>query len=393
MEFNTQMLEELCDKIIDCPHSTPKWTSSGVIVLRNQNIRNGRLDLSSASFTDELHYQSRVKRAAPQPGDIVLTREAPMGEVCIVPENLRCCLGQRQVLLRPKKEVNENYLFYALQSSYVKNQISWSEGTGSVVSNLRIPLIKQLKIPRFDKAHEVFIATLMSKIDKKIDLNRQTNNTLESIAQSLFKSWFIDFDPVFAKAQGCQPEGLDAETAALFPDGFEESELGVIPKGWKVTSLSEITSYLSRGISPKYTENGGVTVINQKCIRDNRVDLTKARRHDSTQRKITGRELLLGDVLINSTGMGTLGRVAQIISIDEPLIVDSHVTVVRAAESLSWNYLGLLLSRRQIEIEQLGEGSTGQTELSRQMLAKLMLIAPPADILAAFDSIIMMWFN
>ncbi len=86
-------LDELTELIVDCPHSTPKWKNDGVIVLRNQYIKDGRLDLSAPSYTDEAGYQSRVKRAAPQQGDIVLTREAPMGEVCQIPAGIKCCLG------------------------------------------------------------------------------------------------------------------------------------------------------------------------------------------------------------------------------------------------------------------------------------------------------------
>lgn len=97
-------LSELCEAIVDCPHSTPAWTDSGVVVLRNQNIRNGRLDLSEPSYTDERHFAERTRRAVPRQGDLVITREAPMGEVCMIPPGLRCCLGQRMVLLRPDRD-------------------------------------------------------------------------------------------------------------------------------------------------------------------------------------------------------------------------------------------------------------------------------------------------
>ena len=140
MSFKEQRLEDLCELVIDCPHSTPKWTDKGFIVLRNQNIRNGVLDLSAPSFTDEDGYKSRIKRAKPRVNDIVFTREAPMGEVCLIPEGIDCCLGQRQVLLRANSEIDPYYLFWALQSPYVQHQISWNEGTGTTVSNVRIPV-------------------------------------------------------------------------------------------------------------------------------------------------------------------------------------------------------------------------------------------------------------
>ena len=307
MTLNSDTLESMCELVVDCPHSTPKWTDSGLIVLRNQNIRNGRLDLSNPSYTDEKHFQQRIKRAAPQAGDIVFTREAPMGEVCMIPEGVKCCLGQRQVLLRPKKEVNGKYLLFALQSPAVQNEISWNEGTGSTVSNVRIPVLENLNIPRHPGKEDA-IAEILSSLSDKIELNRQINQTLEQIAQAIFKSWFVDFEPVKAKAQvrasaakGRTPESgqnridekeleaemnraamraisgksdkeLDAhgranaasagsagaadqhfsdwykqlkEIAALFPDELVDSELGGIPKGWRVRPLDKIANYLN----------------------------------------------------------------------------------------------------------------------------------------------------
>jgi len=236
-------LDSLCSLIADCPHSTPVWTESGFLVIRNQNIKNGKLDLSERSYTDLEHYLIRVKRAKPQVGDLIVTREAPMGDVCMVPEGLECCVGQRQVLLRPNPEkVVPRFLLYAIQSPEVQHEISWSEGTGSTVSNVRIPVLKNIKIPVFPLKIQEEISTLLGALDDRIALLRETNATLEAIAQALFKSWFVDFDPVHAKQQGIAPEGLDEATAALFPEGFEESELGLVPKGWSYVSLKEVVS-------------------------------------------------------------------------------------------------------------------------------------------------------
>lgn len=280
MLLKTESLSSMCEAVIDCPHSTPVWTKSGYVVLRNQNIKDGRLDLSEPSFTDEEHFKQRIRRMAPRPGDIVITREAPMGEVCKIPEGLTCCLGQRQVLLRPKADVDADYLLYALQSPFVQNQVRWNEGTGSTVSNIRIPVLEKIEIPRHDQA-ETSIAKALGTLDSKIDLNRRINQTLEAMAQAIFKSWFVDFDPVKAKiaaieqgqdplraamraisglsACGAQAGKTDAEldqmprehydqlaaTAALFPDAMEESEMGEIPKGWEEKSLDQIASYLN----------------------------------------------------------------------------------------------------------------------------------------------------
>ena len=220
---------------------------SGVIVLRSSNIRNGRLDLSSPSYTDEYHYEERSRRARIQAGDLIITREAPMGEVCLVPESLKCCLGQRMVLLRPDREkCHGKYLLYALQSRQVQNQIQSHEGTGSTVSNLRIPVLKDLAIPSPDIRIQKAIAHILGTLDDKIELNRKTNKTLEAMAKTLFKSWFVDFDPARAKAEG-RPTGLPAEISDLFPDSLEDSELGEIPSGWGVGSLDQIA------VSPRET--------------------------------------------------------------------------------------------------------------------------------------------
>ena len=170
-----------------------------------------------------------------------------MGEVCMIPEGLECCLGQRQVLLRPNPElVNPKFLLFALQSTTVQHQIAWNEGTGSTVSNLRIPVLKSLEIPVPERSLQDNVAEILGSIDDRIDILRQTNATLEAIAQALFKSWFVDFDPVHAKAEGREPEGMDPATAALFPSEFEDSELGPIPKGWRTVSFDEV-AVLSKG--------------------------------------------------------------------------------------------------------------------------------------------------
>lgn len=174
-DVETTALAELCEQVIDCPHSTPVWMDAGVIVLRSSNIKNGRLDLSNPSYTDEYHYQERSKRAEVQAGDLVITREAPMGEVCLIPDDLKCCLGQRMVMLRPDHErCDGKYLLYALQSNRVQNEIRSHEGTGSTVSNLRIPILKSLPIPTPDLANQKSIAHILSTLDDKIELNRKT---------------------------------------------------------------------------------------------------------------------------------------------------------------------------------------------------------------------------
>ena len=350
-------------------------------------IKSGRIETPTEFIAIE-NYDAWMRRGLPEAGDVVLTVEAPLGEVAqLGPEKV--ALAQRVVTLRGKAGfLDSTYLLYLLQSEDVQDQLK-SRATGTTVlgikqSELRKVPIKVPPIPAQLEAASVFKA-----LDDRITLLRETNATLEAIAQALFKSWFVDFDPVRAKMQGRAPEGMDEATAALFPDGFEASELGEVPRGWQVQTLGSVCSYLNRGLSPKYLETNGVLVLNQKCIRDFSVDYGKGRRHDPAQRKIDGREIAVGDVLVNSTGVGTLGRVAQVLQLSEPTIVDSHVTVVRAGPRLSWPYLGQFLARKQPEIEAMGEGSTGQTELSRSKLGQVPILVPLATVLGAFDNVVL----
>ena len=173
-----------------------------------------------------------------------------MGEVCMIPAGLRCCLGQRMVLLRPRSAATDpRYLLYALQSQSVQREIRLHDGTGSTVSNLRIPLLENLQIPSYPLSDQRTIAHILGTLDDKIDLNRRMNATLEAMARALFRSWFVDFDPVRAKMEG-RDTGLLKDIADLFPDRLVDSELGEIPRGWTVGTLGDIATAPRSGIDP-----------------------------------------------------------------------------------------------------------------------------------------------
>lgn len=356
-EFRT--IRELCSVVVDCPHSTPKWTANGKIVIRNKNIKHGKIDFSSPSYTDDEHFAQRIKRAKPQPGDIIITREAPIGDVGMIPENTECCLGQRMVLLRANQSVCDNfYLLYSLQSLYVQHQISWSEGTGTTVSNLRIPHLEQIQIPYLPLEQQAKISSVLCALEEKIENNRRLNDNLMQQAVAIFKSWFVEYSPF---------------------DGIE-------PKEWETVNLEKITSLISRGIAPKYSDNSDQIVINQKCIRNHMIDLSQARTH--TPKVINEKWLRFGDLLINSTGDGTLGRAAQVWFQPQNITVDSHVTVVRPAKENLIFYIGLWGVLHEREIESLHTGSTGQTELPKERVKALELHLPDNGTLDRFNTLI-----
>lgn len=167
-----------------------------------------------------------------------------------------------------------------------------------------------------------------------------------------------------------------------------------LPKGWVETTLGEVATYINRGITPKYTEDKGMYILNQRCIRDRKVSYENSRFNNSDLRKVPFDKIVQElDVLICSTGVGTLGRVAQIKKVKEPTTVDSHVTIIRPNNDVDKLYLGHLLGGKEREIEHLAEGSTGQTELPRKKLEVFPILIPKsipeqkaiASILTSFD--------
>ncbi|OGT01806.1 MAG: hypothetical protein A3F73_08370 [Gallionellales bacterium RIFCSPLOWO2_12_FULL_59_22] len=170
--------------------------------------------------------------------------------------------------------------------------------------------------------------------------------------------------------------------------------------GWQTKTLGEVCAFLNRGISPKYLEKGGVCVLNQKCVRDHQISYEPSRRHDSFAKKVTEERFIqLGDVLVNSTGTGTLGRVAQVrVEPPESTTVDSHVTIVRPNPGKFFpDFFGYMLITIEEAIKEAGEGCGGQTELARSVLAEQFSVSYPTSIAeqlrivvildAAFDGI------
>ena len=262
---NTKSLIDLCDSITDCHHSTPKWTNEGKLVIRNFNIKNGKLQLNDLSYTDEENFEERIRRKRPQEGDLIITREAPMGEVCIIPEGLECCLGQRMVLIKPdKNKINGKYLLYALQSEFVQIQIQKSDKTGSIVSNLRIPVLEELRIPVFGTIIENKIGSIMDSIVSKIELNNRINSELEAMAKTLYDYWFVQFD--FPNEEG---KPYKTSGGAMV---WNEELNREIPEGWEVKNLGDEIE-IQRGVSytSKEIEGEGIPMINLNSFKLNGV--------------------------------------------------------------------------------------------------------------------------
>lgn len=264
--WDWERLDDVCDGVFDCPHSTPPLAEVGPYVARSQDIRSGVFATDGAAHVSEATYRERIVRAEPVYGDLLYSREGTyFGIAAEVPANIKVCLGQRMVLIRPSPQrIQHRYLRYWLNSAILASHLHGLRD-GSVAERLNLPTIRNLPVPLPPIGDQCAIAATLGALDDKIELNRRTNATLEAMARSLFQSWFVDFDPVRAKAEGRQPAGMGADTAALFPDSCEDSPIGEIPQGWKAGTLGDLCQ-ITMGQSPpgeSYNEVGDGIVFFQ----------------------------------------------------------------------------------------------------------------------------------
>jgi type I restriction enzyme S subunit len=224
-------------------------TNDGVPIVRVNNIRNGRVDTADV-LRVEPAIEAKFKRSRLAGGEVLLTLVGTLGEVAVAPETLRGWNVARAVGVIPvRPDPGSLWVSICLRSSFVQHCIRmWATTTVQATFNLRD--LAKLPIPIPPKETREAIAAVLGALDDKIELNRVMNATLEAMARALFQSWFVDFDPVRTKRDGRQPTGLDPATAAPFPNEFEDSELGPIPKGWTVGKLGQVATNPRRTLQP-----------------------------------------------------------------------------------------------------------------------------------------------
>ena len=362
--WKTYKLKDLTTKIGS--GATPRggkeaYKESGISLIRSQNVLDFSFSIDGLAFIDDDQAEA-LNNVTLESQDVLLNITGDsVARVCKVPDHwLPARVNQHVAIVRADEKIlNPDFLLYSLLSKENKNLLLTMAGGGATRNALTKTMIEEFEISIPEISEQKSIASILSALDNKIELNLQMNKTLEEMAMAFYKHWFVDFGP--------------------FQDGeFVDSELGEIPKGWEVKKLSEVTTELRRGISPKYTEEEGVNVINQRCIRNHLIDFSLTRKHNTDKKKVDGRLVKLGDVLVNSTGVGTLGRMAPVLELKENAVVDSHVTVVRASKDFFHpNIFARLMLHLEPIVEAMGIGSTGQTELSRVTLGELNIVVPP----------------
>ncbi len=231
--------------LIDCDHKTPVSVEEGYPYIAIPQLKNGHIQLEGVRKISHADWLTWTRKLKPQVHDVIVVRRCNSGQSAVVPKNLKCAIGQNLVVLRSSGTfVFPEFLRWLVQGDDWWEQVRTYLNVGAIFDSLKCKDIPnfELTIPPLEAQKE--IALILDALDNRISLLRETNTTLEAIAQTLFKSWFVDFDPVKAKAEGRLPEGMDEATAALFPSEFEESALGLIPKGWRVGTIYEIANVL-----------------------------------------------------------------------------------------------------------------------------------------------------
>ncbi len=249
--WQLQSVEDSMKAIIDYRGKTPRKTPSGVPLITAKIVKDGRI-MPPTEFIASEGYDSWMNRGLPEPGDVVMTTEAPLGEIAQI-DNRKVALGQRLITLRGKPDVlNNTYLKFAMQAAFVQNQLK-ARSTGTTVLGISQRELRKVEIPLPPLSEQHHIAHILGTLDEKIELNRQMNETLEATARAIFKSWFVDFDPVKSKMEGHKPPCMNPEIAALFPSAFQDSPLRKIPEGWKVVALPEVIEVNPRRVLKKET--------------------------------------------------------------------------------------------------------------------------------------------
>lgn len=265
-EWQTVLLGDVAELSGGYAFKSEEYTESGHFVLRTVNITDdGRIDRRGATFVS-LEAARKYERFALKPFDTLFVMVgATLGKTGFVKtQDLPALLNQNMWLIRAKPSlISPLYLHYAFK---VFSQPLLGMASGSARGFVKRDDFRQMIIPLPSAPEQVRISSLLGALDDRITLLRETNATLEAIAQALFKSWFVDFDPVRAKQEGRAPEGMSDATAALFPDGFEESELGLVPRGWRVAQFADFIERQSVG--KKYDQKsaktaGSVPILDQ----------------------------------------------------------------------------------------------------------------------------------
>ena len=379
-------LGECLESVVDYRGKTPPKSPCGIPTITAANVKSGRIDMSTVSYVSEKTYWEWSTRGFPEAADVLITTEAPVGEVAPFPGDQTYLITRRVFAMRGKKGLLDNaYLLYTCLSSIVQDELQ-SRIRGSTVPRVLKTDILGLQIPLPSIEEQKAIAHILGTLDDKIELNRKTNETLEAMAKALFKSWFVDFDPVRAKAEG-RPTGLPEEISDLFPDSFEDSELGEIPSGWECCSFTQLVEVISGG-TPKTSVdeywNGSVnwfSVVDAPSSSDCWVIQTEKSITHQGLNNCSSKLLSTGTTIISARG--TVGKVCLA---GQDMAMNQSCYGLRS-KAENGGFFCFYLTKSLVEIlEARAHGSVFST-ITRDTLDGVSTISPPLEVIQSFNGI------
>ncbi|NMO72891.1 restriction endonuclease subunit S [Vibrio breoganii] len=347
-------------------------------------------------YVDESSYKF-LKKSSVQPGDVIISNVgANAGTVFRAPDlGLPMTLGPNSVLLKPKINTPEakDFLYYFFSSPKGQHNLS-SILSGSAQPKFNKTDLRNTEIPVPKGIELSEVTDLLKSLDEKISLNFETNQTLEQMAQTIFKSWFVDFDPVKAKMNGEQPEGMDAVTASLFPEKLVESELGLIPEGWEVGTLDSHTSMIidHRGKTPKKLGSDwveeGYPAISAKNIKSKKIVRPDTIRFidEATYKKWMKEPLIKGDIIMTSEApMGEL----YFFDGSEDFCLSQRLYGLRANSDVCspeflFNWLQTTKAKADMEGRASGTTALG---IKQAELRKVKILTPPRELLEKYSAV------
>lgn len=387
-ELTVLKLEECLDALIDYRGKTPRKTDFGIPLITAKVVKAGRIETPD-EFIAEGDYETWMTRGYPKIGDVVLTTEAPLGEVAQI-KFLPVALAQRIVTLRGKPGLlDSGYLLYLMQSQEMQAKLL-GRSSGTTVTGIKQSELRKIEValPRFSEQRA--IAHILGTLDGKIELNGKQNETLEAMARTLFKAWFVDFEPVRAKMEGRWQRGqslpgLPAHLYDVFPDQLVQAELGDIPEGWVVGSFADAVDIIGGG-TPKTSVSeywGGeipwFSVVDTPAASD--VFVVKTEK-SITQTGLNGSSTRLiskGTTIISARG--TVGNLA---------IAGCDMTFNQSCYALqgrngSGRYFVFLSAQRMVEqLKSMAHGSVFST-ITRQTFEAVRAVHPPESVLHQFE--------
>ncbi|HDZ9469286.1 restriction endonuclease subunit S [Vibrio cholerae] len=398
--------------VFDGPHATPTKIEHGPYFLSISSLEAGQLDLSKSARLSEEQFDKWTRRVTPQEGDVLFSYETRLGEAALMPKGVKACLGRRMGLLRPALDkVLPDYLLYAYMSPMFQQEIKKRTIHGATVDRISLKELPDFNIRIPPLSEQARVVNVLKSLNQKLSLNRQINQTLEQMAQTLFKSWFVDFDPVIDNAldagnpipdelqhraearkavresEGFKP--LPDEVRQLFPDAFEESELGWVPKGWVASDLNEIATVLSGfAFKSKDFQDTGLGVIKIKNIgSDKSVDIYDIQRIDEAVGLACERfRLKDGDLLMAMTG-ATVGKFGSLVTENGETYYLNQRVAKLVPKDASSEYLYCALNRDKADayIVNAAQGSAQPNISARDILA-MPLIAAPKHLRELFNA-------